>query len=400
MTVLIVGFTSCDPLESDPDILLPTTDITDKEIYVLANGTSFIDLNNKLQTNIPARIAVTSEPLHGELTDLGKGILQYAPSIGTINARDIFEVTVFALNNDIVKKDTVIIHIENDSANLPCNIYPQPDFIYGVLDSVLINVTNNDIICGGSVRLSVFKPDAQFPPRFGHVEVVGDKIKYTPGNNFNGTDNILYKLTSVSDTTRYAYGMVYLVGDSACTPTLHEDHYIFSEFYVDSLVTLPVLANDTLCYAAGQYQMNLKSTPSFGHAFPISNGFSYKVPPSVNFPFTDQFTYEVCKGAVCKTARVTILINGACVLSARQDSIMVNTSTEVFYADVLLNDSICGTLKSLKIIEPPEYGTSTVINQLISYVPNPAQKNDDVLLYEMCNEEACVRATVIIKRVN
>ena len=392
--------TSCDVLESDPDVLSPSTEITGKEVFVLANSPSFIDLNAKVQTNVGVRVAVTSEPRYGQLTDLGKGILQYSPSVGNNKARDGFEFTVYSLNNDIVKRDSVIIYIENDSTNLPCNIYPRPDYVHGVpRDSILIDVKSNDIICGGSVDVSVFKPDQSFPPYFGQAEIDGDKIRYIPGTAFKGIDKILYKLTTAMDTSRYAYGVVYITKDSACSFRISDDYYTLTEFAIDSLIALPVFANDSLCHSTAEYQINLKTPPRFGQAAVILNGFSYKVPSSVDFPFNDHFAYEVCKDAVCKTARVNIILNASCALSARQDSVTLNDNvSQTVYINVLLNDSICGGLKSLKIIEPPNYGTSDVINEQISYQPNPTHKEDDELEYEICNQVACVRATVIIKR--
>lgn len=43
---------SCDVLESDNDVLTPVVDVNGKEIYVLANGESFIDVQSKVQTKI------------------------------------------------------------------------------------------------------------------------------------------------------------------------------------------------------------------------------------------------------------------------------------------------------------------------------------------------------------
>src|SRR5688572_3102558 len=150
ITIAVVAV-SCDVLESDPDVLEPTTDINGKEIYVLANSPTIVDLNAKLQTNTPVRIALTSEVRHGKISDLGNGLLQYSPSIGNSRGRDGFEFTVYTLNKEVIKRDSVLIFIENDSTNLPCNIYPSPDYVYGVdHNPVLIDVTGNDIICGGS----------------------------------------------------------------------------------------------------------------------------------------------------------------------------------------------------------------------------------------------------------
>src|SRR5687767_14615800 len=72
---LTLTLVSCDMLESDPDVLEPSTTITSDEIIVLANAPSFIDLNATLKTNVPARVAITSKARYGDITDLGKGVL-------------------------------------------------------------------------------------------------------------------------------------------------------------------------------------------------------------------------------------------------------------------------------------------------------------------------------------
>jgi hypothetical protein len=93
-------------LEPDPDVLEPTTNVNGKEIYVLANSPSIVDLNAKLQTNTPVRIALTSQARRGKISDLGKGLLQYSPSVGNSRARDGFEFTVYTLNNEVIKRDS------------------------------------------------------------------------------------------------------------------------------------------------------------------------------------------------------------------------------------------------------------------------------------------------------
>src|SRR5687768_15142156 len=108
---------SCDMLESDPDLKTPTVEFSEKEIFVFANSPTFIDLNAKLESNVHASIAITSQTRHGDLTDLGNGILQYTPSVGNANLRDAFEFTVRASSNQILKRDSIIIIIENDSTH-------------------------------------------------------------------------------------------------------------------------------------------------------------------------------------------------------------------------------------------------------------------------------------------
>jgi len=393
-------------LESDPDLKTPAVEISEKEIFVLANSPSFIDLNTKLQSNVPASIAISSQTRHGVITDLGNGILQYVPPVGNAKSRDAFEFTVLTASNQILKRDSIVIIIENDSTHLPCNIYPVPDSVYVLREvPVLINVTKNDVICGGNVVVSIFKPVNSFPPHFGQAEVQGNRILYSPGSGFNGTDKIIYKLTGATDPSRVAYGIVYLTGNSSssCSFRVADDLYLYGENAKDSLLSLPVFANDSLCEPRSQYQVSLKSQPLYAQATITPNSIQYKVPVSPSLPFTDSFEYELCINAACKTARVNIRLEKdsltTCVLIARQDSIkLAINDASIKYLNVLENDSLCANLTSFKITVPPLYGNSAVVNNTISYQRTSNPNQDDLLKYEICDTNGCSSAIVLIKR--
>ena len=227
---------------------------------------------------------------------------------------------------------------------------------------------------------------------------------YSPGSSFSGTDKIIYKLTSVPDSSRYAYGVVYITGDSVCNFSLKNDAYVFKAPASDSLLMLPVFQNDTLCKAIEQYQVNLKSLPKYGQASILSHGISYKAPASATFPFNDHFIYEICKDASCKTARVDVTLRRdstiLCNTRARLDSIDISDiNIHSINIDVLANDTICGNLKTLKVVRLPLYGSATVIKQRVSYRRDPLQKKDDSLEYEICDYNGtCSSAIVAIKQ--
>jgi hypothetical protein len=392
-------------LESDPDLKTPTVEISEKEIFVFANSPTFIDLNTKLESNVPASVAITSQTRHGDLTDLGNGLLQYIPSAGDANSRDAFEFTVLTSSSQILKRDSIIIIIEKDSTHLPCNIYPVPDSVHVLREvPVLINVTKNDVICGGSVTVSIFKPGNSFPPHFGQAEVQGSRILYSPGPGFNGADKIIYKLTGATDSSRSAYGVVYLTGDSSsCSFKVSDDLYVYGENVKDSLLSLPVFSNDSLCEPMSQYQVNLKSQPLHGQASITPNNIQYKVPVSPSLPLIDSFEYELCINATCKTARVNVMVQadsvGMCTPLARPDSItLAIDDASIKYLDVLENDSICQELTSFKITVPPLYGNSARVDNTISYQRTSNPDKDDLLKYEICNSSGCSSATVLIKR--
>ena len=403
---LIIAFlASCDVLESDPDVLEPAVEITGDEVYVLSNGTSFIDLQSRVQSNLEARLSVTSSPSHGTLTDLGKGMIQYAPRAGNKRVKDGFEVTVFSKNNEILKKDTVVIIVENDSTKLPCSIYPVNDYVYNVTSAVTIDVTANDLICSGDVKVSVYRPENTFPPYYGTATVSGDKIVYTPGASFSGEDKLMYKLTAANDPKLSAYGIVYITGGSSCGFKLRDDVMIIAGLFEASTVNLPVLSNDSICEAISLMQVNIKTNPLFGKAFVSSGEIFYEVLDSAGQTINDHFIYEVCLDAVCKTARVDlryqIIFPLNCRITAVADSIVFASTNSFVNLNVLQNDSICTQLKTFEITKSPQYGTASVNldSKQIEYRPDPSSiSDDDWLDYKICDDEWCSTTTVHVIR--
>lgn len=408
LSAIIVLVAACDVLESDPDVLEPHVDVTGTEVYVLANGATFIDLQSKVQTNQPARLAVTGQPKSGSLNDLGEGILQYLPSTGSGRGRDGFEFTVYSESNEILRKDSLIIIIENDSTNLPCNIYPVADYVYNVANgtNVAIDVTKNDIICSNDVLVSVYHPNDSFPPYYGSATVVNKMVNYAPGPSFNGKDKIMYKVTDANDPSRSAYGIVYLTQDSVCQFRLVNDFFeLLDSIHSHESVMLPVFLNDVLCAPVNSYQINIKEGPAVGSVSFIEGGINYLLPAISGDEFSDQFTYEVCIDASCKTALVNISFKESlpapCLLVAKPDTLDLSTNNmPLMYLGVLANDSICTDLTNFRITKAPKYGSAFISDDLksIGYNRDLTVNEDDWLEYEICDEERCSRTTAYIKQ--
>jgi hypothetical protein len=404
-------FISCDVLEPDADSLLSNyANITDNRVYVVANNTTFIDLSTKIQTNKPVRLRVTSTTRHGSLSDLGQGLLQYSPTVGNKKATDSFQFTVYGDNNEVIRTDSVNIIIENDATHLPCQILTVNDYVYGVKknQSVRVNVLANDHICGvdsSSLVLSIYRPESSFPPHFGIARVSGTSIIYTPGTSFQEKDSLIYKIFPQGHADKAVYGMVYINGTQLCRVTPRDDSYVFTKDSLSHAVLLPVFQNDSLCDTFNNVHVAITEGPTQGAATINAAGFTYIVskPSGITAIFTDQFTYEVCVDAICKTAFVKIRVKSdsgsVCLFQAMTDSfnLTVPVSATTSY-DVLRNDSICGGYTNFTLTQLPHYGTAAVSNGKIAYTLDPLMNKNDSLEYQICNAQKCSRAKVYIKR--
>lgn len=409
-----IGFFSCDVMEPDADSVNPQISIDEETIYMLSNGTAFIDLNSKVRTNSAVRLSITSTPQYGKLVDMGKGLLQYSSESGNKRIRDAFEFTAFSEDNTVLLKDTIVIVVENDSTNLPCGLYTVNDFVYGVTKNATYHISPlfNDNICGfdsTDLELTILNLADTFPPHHGNAYVQGQTIIYTANNSFDQFDMLIYKVTPSGDPSKAAYGMVYFNAAPVCNFSVKPDTFTFDSDSVTFTLFLPVFDNDTFCDSLSNRIVNIVEPPAKGNAQLGARGFYYKKSTTIDAAnFSDVFFYEVCVSGTCKSARVDIKTRqdstAQCeaILQAIDDSISISDSTALtLYIDVLKNDVICGSLTMMTISEVPDNGSAFVSTvgdrRMIGYMPNPSMPANDSLAYQICKNTECSTAKVYIK---
>jgi hypothetical protein len=411
LSVALGFLTSCDTFETDPDISVPQVKLKSNELAVLSNSSAFIDLTTQVLSNVPVQFSITVPTQHGTLKDHGKGLLQYQPAIGSGSGTDSFEFAIYSLKNELIRKDTVIVKIESDTTKLPCGIYAQDDYVFGVKkgSSVSIHVLDNDFICSidsGDVQLSVYRPDNSYPPNFGSASVVGNRIVYKANNSLNGNDKFIYKIQSMADPSKTGFGLAYLTSDMACKPMAYDDVYYF-ESLQDSTgsVLLPAFQNDSVCAALNIQYVKILVPPSRGTVSLSPGGFQYTPSDTVSnwVGFFDSFRYEVCVDAYCSNAIVTVKVKNApkdsCRIIAFPDYIQIPRDTlPVISIHALENDVVCDSLTLMKIFTDPRNGTAKLSGFIINYTPDPLKVKIDSLIYQICDKTGCSSASVFIKR--
>jgi hypothetical protein len=409
---LITGcFFSCDVLEPDADVINPDVRIVEDRVFAYSDNATFIDLKSKIQTNQPVMFKVTVPTSSGALTDLGKGLLQYTPAKGNQSFTDAFEFTIFSERNQVIKKDTVFISVEKDSTDLPCGIFPVDDYVY-VRKNVAINipVLFNDYLCSADsadVVVSLVSGDESFPPYSGTAEVMGKVVVYTAGDQFEGHDKFIYKLHVEGQPENSFYGIVYLSGQTDCDFfRVQDDTFIIDPDSITSLLTLPVLDNDSLCLWRDRYTFQVAERPLFGQVTVLDHMLIYQLDPAVTVKpgFNEYFRYRICVDSICRTARVDITVRLApdsCNFHAAPDSVDISANdNSLIHFNVLSNDALCNGYASFTITEAPSHGHAYASPELnaIAYQRKPTINKNDSLEYEICNAAKCSRAKVYIKR--
>ncbi|MBL0745901.1 Ig-like domain-containing protein [Chryseolinea lacunae] len=318
ITVAIL-FAACDTLKQDPDVIDPVTEVKGTEIVVNGNTASIIDLNSKVQSNVPVTLTVTAQPTKGKLSSLGKGLLQYTPGNRKVKSRDAFEFTVFSSNNQILQRDTVIIIVEPDSTQLPCGIYAADDYVRGVEKgaTVNINVLANDHICGFDTldyEVSVYSA-----PHRGTATVVNNRIRYTAGPTYTDSDTLIYKVQPRQSAGQVSYAYVYIKASFAPEEPVPCQFTPFADTFnikLDTLkgdtVLLRVFLNDQFCDSLRRaYTVHVTKAPAHGTTRILSSGIVYV--PDQDLPVgssrIDSLRYELCLVNTCRQAKVTVNVN-------------------------------------------------------------------------------------------
>lgn len=403
-------FYACDVFQPDADALRPVVSVTGKEIFVTPQGSAFIDLNSLVRSNGRLTLTVTSTPRFGKLNEVGNGLLYYSPETGSATGKDSFTFTSQSENSELIRQDTVVIIIEKDSTRFPCAIYPAPDYVYGVKpgSSYTIPVLANDYVCGydtADLLVDVHHPDNTFPPAKGTAVVKNKNVIYQASPSFSGGDQVIYKILTKGAKKVVGYGLVHLSGRDTCELIVNKDLFTVTREELKEIL-LPVFDNDHLCDDVISQYKGIYQHPKFGKALVREHGILYTVDPaSIGSFHNDFFYYEVCVDTQCKYALVEIMVEQDsghhCRPVARDDAFtLTGSSQQVFFLDVMKNDTVCDST-SLGILQSPYQGvasTSEHNGKMVIRYEKDATSNNDSLQYRICGTTTCSDAWVRIKR--
>jgi hypothetical protein len=313
---VIAGFFllyACDQMGDDVAPRNPQVKIERTEVFALSKTNAYIDLHSMIKASGEVTLSIDAQPTKGTLKELSLGFLAYKPNKNLVKGNDEFVVSVFNKRNELVDTDTIHIIIEDDTTQLPCGIYPQDDSVYHTTGIETVDVLANDVWCGDSTNLGIeiYRPDTSFPPFDGTAVVQNNRIVYTPGSSFTGFDQMIYKVYSKTDPSKFGFAQLRILPVPVCLLSANQDTFSFLADTVghgDSL-RLPVLYNDSLC--SGQsYTKSIVKFPTRGLAAWNNNHIQYVVNTFLDsgFAFTDTLRYKLCNGGECQSADVYIKV--------------------------------------------------------------------------------------------
>jgi hypothetical protein len=308
--LVLVFAAGCDTMEQDVDG--QALKFNNEPVKLSSTGGT-IDLAARIVYPGKVKVEVTTTTKHGELTDLGKGLLKYTP-FKNGSSKDSFGFRVLNSNNQVLREDSIGIIIPRDSTsnpgdttNIPIDTLSQycryvhavNDSVWNVSGAITVDVAANDSTCADSLTIIL-----DVLPEFGTASVVDNKIHYVPAAGFAGFDRLQYKAKSSNPAVVGSYAFLQIYGvNRNCAPQAVQDLF-YKPLNDTSAIWLDVLANDTLCDSVPGVAIG--SAPRYGNAWydPTAKKIGYR-----NFPASnngDSLLYNLCGGAGCTNAWVVI----------------------------------------------------------------------------------------------
>jgi hypothetical protein len=389
---LLLAASSCDVLKVDE--IDDNQTAFDSKIYVLADAPTTFDLQSRVKSIEPVTIKITARPGNGDLNEDKNGLYNYVPKGN--ERTDSFEISVTDGKGTTSNNTFQLIRLgQNDTA--PCGAIARDDNYYGFSNGATdLNVIENDVVnaCGGQIELSMYRPQPNYPPYEGTVEIVNGKIHYVPKASFIGYDKFFYQIVHISSTgerSAPSYGRVYISNEAPCTLALNDDSFQFTLGSIGNAVKFNAAANDVLCKANNDYSFEMPQSPTKGVVTGGPDvGFVYKLPEGVTGGFSDSFVYKVCVDGTCDDARVTLTFTGnvpSCAVRAVEDNFStVGSSLTEFQFAIFANDNMCGesrtsaTIVSYGIQVPT--GPITPATSYEQYISQFARIENGMLYYK------------------
>ena len=236
--------------------------------------------------------------------------------ISLSNIKTTTPSVVFAANNDTATSDGEAITID-----------------------VLANDTGDNLVI-----------DAAGDQSHGQVQIVNNKLVYTPNLGFSGSDEIWYGVVSNGDYANEKWALVTITVNSTIPPVELKANADSASTLSGTAVTIDVLANDT----GSNLSIGWVDVAFSGTVTKQNGKLVYT--PKADFVGSDEFWYELLDGTGASTAaKVTVTVTGnAPTLTTNDDAVDVAQGESVTI-DVLANDTGTG----LSIFDTGDVWTGT-----------------------------------------
>jgi large repetitive protein len=358
-------------------------------IAVLANDSTYGVLTSPVRVITPPRKGTTS---------IQNNQIVYTPNATFCGGQDTLTYEICNINGCATAEVHIAVTcdttINNGSGR---KVVAVNDYITTTKNTQIKFIpTVNDTIITRLMSLSILNL-----PRNGMVSFVGlDTLIYAPNAGFCGRDTFSYTICDTSFNCSNAFIFVNVtcdsVGNNLPLPIAVNDT---ARVLVNQSVTIDVLLNDTL-NGVLRRPLSITGRPRFGTASVTATNQIVYTPFAGFCGGRDTVTYEICNANGCSTAKVSINVICDSITLTRQPIAVPDYATTrkrtPIRITILANDTLNGTLDSIRIVSFPRRGTATIgADNVLTYSTDTCGFVD-TLIYKICNRNGCDTALVAI----
>jgi len=346
-------------------------------INILENDS---DVDNDLN---PASVRVITAPALGKTSlNTANGVITYTPN-ENVNGSDSFTYTVDDLENGRSAIATVSITIN------PVNDAPIAKIDTAITEedmAIEIDVALNDSDIDEGDSLDLSRLEVVTAPENGKASVQNERILYTPNADFNGSDTFTYRVADKVGAMSNQASVIVTVGEVNDAPIAAND---VGELDEDTSIELSILDND-LDVDSDLTIDNVTITQAPANGIVSVNSalgtISYK--PNADFFGSDSFSYSVKddQSLISNIAVVKLTINSVNDAPEANNDVAQLLEDTAHSINVLGNDlDVDGSLDktSLEVVTEPEFGSTQIVNGMISYTPNANSNGEDTFTYRV-----------------
>ena len=350
--------------------------------------------NDILNGTLTGPVRIITNPRLGTAAVTNNQII-YTPNRDTCGFSDTLSYEICNVNGCDTAQVVVTVSCDTVNPNLRPIVAVDDRVMTPKNTTLTFRPTINDTIRTRLLALSIVRM-----PRHGSISFNGlDTLIYAPNRDYCGGDTIDYRICDTSFICDTATIYINIPCDTLpnLLPIAVND---FDSTLINTTKIITILANDTLNGILVR-PLSILNQPTFGTVIVNNNGTVNYKPFAGYCGGNDVFTYEICNDNGCDTATVTVkVICDSTILNkppvAVPDVVTARKNTPIRIT-ILANDTINGTLDSIKIISSPLFGTAILGgDNVITYTPDSCGFTDS-LIYRICNRNGCDTALVTIK---
>ena len=257
-------------------------------------------------------VNVTTAPVGTDVPTIGSNGLVMVPANATPGVYTYtYHICSVVTPTDCSTEATVTVTVRQ-----PVPVLPNNNMVYtDTTTTTAGNIINGGTVgtqtattgTGGNVTITVVIPATPQVPGDTVPTLNSDGTVTVPTGTRSGTYTITYQVCTTATPTSCITGVVTITVSTTVTPTVPPVAVTDSATTAKGTpVTINVLANDTL---NGAVTPTVVTHPTNGTAVENTDG-TVEYRPYTGFVGTDSFVYEICNGAGCSSATVTVKING------------------------------------------------------------------------------------------